>query len=190
MTQETAVQQSIPYQTTGDDIDNFAYREHMKQAADKAKQHETLDGETGSTTAAGMREDTGIQPRGSGRRRSEEMRRQSGEREETSGRRRRQSGNYEARREREDYRSQDDYSRQQDEYRQESGGNRDYRPDEREHSGSAHGHRERRRRQSGDMEGQRERDDYRGSREESRRHRRHSKNRGSLEGAEFQDVSY
>ena len=190
MNQETTTKQSIPYQTSGDDIDTFAYREHMKQVADKAKQQEVQGGEIESTTAVSMRDETGYQPRGSGRRRSEEMRRQSGEREETSGRRRRQSGNYEARREREDNRSQDDYSRQQDDYRQESEGNRDYRQDEREHGGRSHGHRERRRRQSGDIEGQRERDDYRGSREEGRRHRRHSQKRGSLEGTEFQDVSH
>ena len=189
MGQETTAQQGVLYQTSGDDIDNFAYREHMKQVADKAKQQEVQEGEREPTTAPSMREDTGFSPRGSGRRRSEEMKRQTGEREETSGRRRRQSGNYEARREREDYRSQqDDYGRQQDEYRRESEGTRDYRQDERENGTSAHGHKTRRRRQSGDVEGQREREDSRGSREEYRRHRRHSKKRGSLEGEEFPDV--
>ena len=168
-----------PSEPIGDDVDNFAYREHLKKTSARPEPQE--------------REPTDVshdQPsydgRSSGRRRSDDStRRSTGEREETSGRRRRQSGNYEAQRERDDYRSQpEDHRRQRDDYRD----YRDDRQDGRDHRDETQGHKERRRRQSGDTEGQRERDDRRGSREEHRRHRRHSKKRGSLEGTEFQDV--
>ena len=182
--QETTTRQAIPYlpQTEGDDIDNFATREHWKQASVKSG-----DREKEKTDAPRMRDDHSFESRSPARRRSEDVtKRQPGEREESSGRRRRQSGNYEAQREREDHRQQ------QSEYRRHRDDARDYRDDRqesKEYREESRGHKERRRRQSGDLEGQREREDHRGPREEHRSHRRHSKKRGSLEGSEFQDVS-